>query len=982
MISGKKAALASAGAAIIAVVAPASAQVEDERTFDLPAQALSLSLRQVALQTGRDIIASADLVAGLQAPALKGSYQAEQAVEALLRGSGLRAVHVGETLVVRPIGQVENEAGGASVQEDDRAGAIVVTGTRIRGRAPVGVSVITLDRETMEEGGFATTQQLVQSIPQNYGGGANEGTSGLLTAAGNGNTARGSGVNLRGLGQNSTLLLINGDRPPLGGAFGTFADLSIIPASVVERVEVVPDGSSAIYGSDAVAGVVNVVTRDRFRGAETSVRIGTADGDAQEYQFSQLVGVRWRGGHAVAAYEYYKRDRLAAGDRAYITEDLRAFGGTDRRGNYASPGTIVAGGINFAIPANQNGVGLTPGQLTRGAINRGDGWAGVDILPEQQRHSLFLSVGQELSDALRFYARGLSTWRRFDQAVRTGADSRRTVPVTNPFYVDPIGTRQPVGVNYSFSRDLGNERYRGEVRAYGATAGLEARLGAWTIDVHATGGRQAERYDYLNRVNSARLALALADTNPATAYNLFGDGPSTNPATVEAIRGYTKRGWEGSVWSATLRADGPLVALPAGAARIALGGEYREDRYRDGINLTYTSTLAPVVNAGTPLPGVRIVKGLYGELLIPVFGEGARIPLFRRLDLSAALRTEDYSDFGHTTNPKFSFSWEPLGGVTVRGSYGKSFRAPGFTELRQDPGAITYFAYPVADPQSPTGTSNLMVLRGNDPDLRPERATTWTLGADLRPAAIPDLRLSATWFDIDYRDRIASVASGLTSFLVRRDIYDPILTFDPAPARVAELYASPYYSDLGGLPRTAPIRAIADARTRNLSIVHQAGLDVDLGYAFGLAGGRAELGAVATYIAKIEQHVTATSAPVDVVGTVGNPLDLRLRARAGWSGGGFGAVLFANYADSYLNRTTVTPEKVASWTTFDLNLSYRFPSAGGVLKGLRISLNASNLFDRDPPHVSYIVGTLTTGFDAENASPLGRFVALQVTKTW
>ncbi len=980
MILGKIAALALASTAMPLTAVPAYAQGEAAQQFDLPSQDLGASLRQVALQTGKAVIAPTDMVAGLQAPALKGRYRPAEAIAQLLRGSGLHAVQVGETLVIRKDG-TESAALNAGPGGEDEAN-VVVTGTRIRGQAPVGVTVITLDRKAMEEGGFSTTQQLVQSIPQNYGGGANEGTSGLLTAVGNGNTARGAGVNLRGLGQNSTLLLINGDRPPLGGAFGTFADLSIVPASVVERVEVVPDGSSAIYGSDAVAGVVNVVTRDRFRGAETSFRFGTADGDAQEYQFSQLFGVRWTGGHAVIAYEYYKRDNLAAGDRAYITEDLRPFGGADRRGNYATPGTIVAGGVNFAIPANQNGVGLTASQLTRGVINRGDGWFGVDILPEQQRHSLFVSLSQEIGSDLRFYARGLSTWRRFDQAIRTGVDSRRTVPVTNPFYVDPIGTRLPVGVNYSFSRDLGNERYRGEVHAYGGTAGLEASIGKWTVDVHGTWGRQVERYDYQNRVNSARLALALADTNPATAYNLFGDGPSTNAATIESIRGYTKRGWEGSVWSATLRADGPLFDLPAGPARLALGGEYREDRYRDGINLSYTSTLAPVALAGTPLPGARIVKSAYGELLLPVFGEDARIPLFRKLDLSAAVRAEDYSDFGRTTNPKLSFSWVPVGGVTIRGSYGKSFRAPGFTELRQDPGAVTYFAYPVVDPQSSTGTSNLMVLRGNDPNLRPERATTWTLGADIKPAMIPGLDASVTWFNIDYRDRIASVASGLTSFLTRRDIYEPILTFNPSATLVAELYASPYYSDLGGLPRTAPILAIADARTRNLSIVKQAGLDVDLGYAFDLAGGHAELGAVATYIARIEQQVTATSVPVNVVGTVGNPLDLRIRGRASWNSGGFGLALFANYADSYVNRTTATPEKVSSWTTFDLNLSYSFPRETGVLKGLRISLNASNLFDKDPPYVSYIVGALTTGFDAENASPIGRFVALQVTKSW
>ncbi|NML06732.1 TonB-dependent receptor [Sphingomonas sp. G-3-2-10] len=970
-------ALALAGTAMVMVAPLAFAQADAAREFDMPSQDLGASLRAVAQQSGTQVIAPTELVAGHQAPALKGRFSADQAVSQLLRGSRLRVVMVGTTLVVQ-----RDDDGQEGNESAEGQSEILVTGTRIRGSGPVGVPVISIDRTDIAQSGFSTTQQIVQSIPQNFAGGAQEGASGLITGAGNGNSGRGSGVNLRGLGQNSTLLLINGDRPPLGGFSGTFGDLSVIPASIIERIEVVPDGSSAIYGSDAVAGVVNVVTRDGFRGAETSFRVGTADGDTQEYQVSQLLGTRWSTGHAVIAYEFYRRDNLSADDRPYITDDLRPFGGGDYRGNYASPGTIVAGGVNFAIPRGQFGNGLTAAQLTRGVINRGDGWDGVDILPQQERHSLFVSVSQNLTDNLRFYARGLATWRKFDVAVRTGVDSRRTVPVTNPYYLDPIGTRQPIGVNYSFARDLGNERNRGAVAAYGGTAGLELAVGSWRIDAHGTWGRQDERYDYLNRVNSARLALALADTNPATAYNLLGDGPSTNPATIESIRGYNKRRWDALVWSATIRADGPLFALPAGDVRLAIGGEYREDRYEDRESISYTSSLAPRTNALTPLPGARVVQGIYAELLVPVFGEAASVPFFRRLDLSAAVRSEEYNDFGRTTNPKVSFAWDPIAGLTFRGSYGKSFRAPGFTELRQDPDSIGYFAYPVVDPQSASGMSNIMVIRGNDPNLGPERATTWTLGADLKPASLPGLRAGVTWFNVNYRDRIGSVATGLASFLINRDIYAPILTFNPSAARLAELFASPYYLDLTGIPSTAPIVAIADAQVRNLSIVRQSGLDFDFQYDFALAGGDAQVGATATYIFGIKQQLTATSAPIDVVDTVGNPIDLRIRGRATWNKGGFGVALFANYADGYRNRTVTPAQRISAWTTFDLNLSYAFPRKSGPLHGLRIALNASNIFDTDPPFVSYVAGTLAVGFDGENASPLGRFVALQVTKSW
>lgn len=975
---GKIAALALAGTAMsVAVPALAQAQAEAAQQFDLPSQSLGDSLRQVALQTGRPVVAPTDLVAGTVAPALKGRYLPEQVIELLLRGTGLRIVKVGEALVVQS--ERERSAGEAA---PDRQNNIVVTGTQIRGSGPVGVPVVRMDRTDIALGGFATTQQIVQSIPQNFSGGANEGTTGLITAAGNGNTGRGAGVNLRGLGQMSTLILINGDRPPLGGSGGTFADISIIPASVIQRIEIVPDGSSAIYGSDAVAGVVNVVTRDNFHGAETNFRIGTADGVSQEYQFSQLVGRRWGTGHVVIAYEFYKRDRLAAADRPYATDDLRRYGGTDRRTNYASPGTIFAGGRSFAIPAGQNGVGLTAAQLSAGSINRGDSWYGVDILPEQRRHSVFAAFSQDLTSNIRLYGHGLATWRNFDQALRTATDARRTVPVSNPFYVDPIGTHQPVGVNYSFTRDLGNETHRGQARAFGATVGIETSLGEWRVDVHGNWGRQAEQYKLLNRVNVARLALALADTNPATAYNLFGDGPSTNPATIESIRGYSAGSYYGIVWSGTVRADGPLFDLPAGAVRLAVGGEYREDRYRNGPLIGYTAALTPSVTAPIPLLDLRVVKGLYGELLLPVFGKGASLPGFQRLDISAAIRTEEYNDFGRTTNPKVSFAWEPGAGLTIRGSYGTSFRAPTFTELRQDPLSMGYFAWTAADPQSPTGTSNILVIRGNDPNLRPERATTWTLGFDIKPPAEPGLRASFTWFNVNYRDRIATPAPNLSNFLINRDIYAPILTPNPTPARIAEIYASPYYIDLQGIPATATFVAEADARLQNLSVVKQSGLDIDLSYGFDMGGGRAEIGAVGTYIFHIKQALTATATPIDVVDTVGNPVDLRLRGRAIWTKGGLSAALFVNYVDGYTNRTTSVPQPVSAWTTFDLNIGFDLGERRGAFGGLRVALNASNLFDRDPPYVSYLVGTYTAGYDGENASPLGRVVALQVTKKW
>ena len=969
--------------AITTVLCATAAQAQPAREVDyaLPAQELARSLREVSLRSGINLIAPSEIVSGKQAPPLNGRYGARQAIELLLDGSGLRASFVGDALVISraPASAGSGDAAGPQTAASE---TITVTGTRIRGAAPVGSSVIRIDRNDMARSGYVTTQDILQTIPQNFGGAPNEGTVAISLDPNSGkNTGNGSSINLRGLGNESTLVLLNGDRPPLGGFAGVFSDISLIPASAVERIEVLADGTSAIYGSDAVAGVVNVIPRLRFEGAETSFRVGTADGDSQDLLASQIVGKGWGSGHAVVAYEFYRRSALAASERNFVTDDLSRFGGPDLRGPYASPGNILAGGQTFAIPSGQDGTNLSPADLLPGRVNLGDGWNMVDVLPMQRRHSVFAAVTQDLSSWLRVYGQGLFSSRHFDGRSRTISDTPRTVPVTNPFYVDPIGTNQPIQVQYDFGADLGRERSVGSVKGYGLTLGAQADLGRWTVDLRGNYGHQQEHNSILNRVNSARLALALADPDPATAYNPFGEGGSTNPATVDFVRGSTSSSNRGTVWSSTLRAEGPLVSLRAGDLRIAVGAEYRYERYRDGKTISDTSALEPVILPPIPLPDARRIRAAYGEVLIPIFGGGLTVPGFRRLDVSAAVRTEHYSDFGTTTNPRFGVNWEPLAGIRLRGTYGTSFRAPSFANLRQDPGTKLLFAFIIPDPQSPTGQANILVERGNDPELRPETATTWSIGTDLEPAFLPGFRANLTYFSINYRDRITSPAANLFNFLVNRDTYRAIITDNPSPEAIAAFYASPFFVNPFGIPPDA-ITAIVDARLQNLSIVRQSGLDADVRYAFDALRGHAEIGAAGTYIFKIDQAFTPTAPVNNVVDVLGNPVDLRIRGRALWNNDRWGASLFVNYLDSYTNLTNVTPERIHSWTTVDAQISYRVPARHGPVSGLRIALSATNLFDSDPPYAAYNLGLLVTGYDPDNASPLGRVISLQMTKSW
>ncbi len=967
--------LALMGTAAMLAPAPALAREEARQEVRLPAQPLAQSLRMVGTQFGRTVGMASDLVAGRAAPALAGQYGFEEAVAELLRGTGLIAVPAGRGLVIRPARTAAATPDGGGPQPEDE---IVVTGSRIRGAPPAGARVVTIDREAIEQSGYATTQQIVQALPQNFGGGLNEGTIGFtLDNNSNANLAYGSSVNLRGLGTTSTLTLIDGNRVALGGVAGMFVDLSLIPASAIDRVEIVADGASAIYGSDAVAGVVNVRLRKDYEGAETRARFGAAKG-FDEWQFGQIAGTGWSSGHLTVGYEYYRRGNLAASDRPYVTEDLRPFGGPDYRKSFANPGTIIAAdGSVHGIPRGQDGTALTPGQLLAGQPNLADGRASSDILPRQKRHAAFASLTQSLAPWLRFGAQGFYAERHSD--VRTTPDNYGyvTVPVTNPFYVDPIGTGEPVMVNYDFTKDLGPQMRRAYVRAWSANAGFEASIGRWRAELRGSYGIQRERDRSVNIPNYVRLAEALADPDPATAYNLFGDGSFTPRATIERVRGFRENNGTSRVRSAALKLDGPLFALPGGPARLAIGGEIRSERY-GSTSVDFDFSAEPVDGGSAGFPIARRVTAGYAELSLPLVGAEQNIAFVEALDLSLAGRVERYSDFGTTANPKVGATWKLGDGFALRGSWGKSFRAPGFADIRTGRGTAAYIPLPVPDPASPTGSTNVLALIGSNPDVGPEKADTWTFGAVFAPPKLPGLRLEASYFDIRYRNRIANLGTDYMAFLGNRGLYGSLITDDPSAELLARYYGDENFRNPFAIPASA-IGAIVDGRTLNLSSVHMRGIDFDLGY--DMSRGKTSIGAGVSgaWIFDIRQRITPTAPALDVVSTTGNPVDLRLRGRLTLANGPWNAAAFVNYIDGYRNTSVVPAARVSSWTTLDLQLGY---DLGKLVPGTRLSLSASNLFDRKPPYAENANIFSASGYDPDNASPIGRLVALQLVKTW
>ena len=998
----------------------AGATLADER-FDIPAQPLESALKEFARQADIEVLFTGEDVARLRSRRVSGALTREEAIAGLLDGTGLIFEFETEGLLIVRLASETAARGGtpggaplspggtlrvaelesaprqtdagdadfadASFADGDADGDslenIVVTGTLIRGtKSAVGSKLVVVDQQEIERGGFGTTQDVIQSLTSVFKGGINEDSR---SQENGGNRSGKVSINLRGLGVGATLTLVNGRRVAAGGLSNS-VDISSIPASLISRIEVLADGASATYGSDAIGGVVNIILRDDFDGVETGIRIGTVtEGGMQDYRISQILGRNWSTGHALISYEYYNRDSLDFEDRGFAaSSDLRPLGGDDFRSEFSVPGNIVrvtlADGTRvngqWAIPDGQDGTNLTPGDLIEDEVNHFNRNQGVDLLNNQGRHSAFASVSQELDDWIELFAEGRFTDREF-QSRSLGASLRLTVPSTNPFFVDPFGGSGSVRIHYNTFADFDNFVTKGNARDYNGILGIKADLwNDWRIQAYGSYSSAREGSNAITVNTGAALRAALADSDPTTTFNPFGDGSfQQNPGTINSLIVPIERQRQADLWSGNLVTDGTLIQLPGGAVKLAAGVRY--DRYSDE-SLRDSGVLGLAESAF-----MREVVALFGEVLVPLFDEANSRPGLERLIVSASVRYEDYDDVGNTTNPKVGVLWTLIEGLDIRGTYGTSFRAPDLQEL--DEVDNFNFAALRTDPLSPTGTTLSLLLFGNNSGLTNETAKTWSIGFDYSPSAVPGLSFDLTYYRIKFENRITSAASAGLSILLQEDRFASAITRNPTQTDIDEICNSGVqFIELGfGSCLTAPIEAIIDLRLINSAITKTDGLDFDARYSFEAGNtGRFNFRFGGTYILSFEEAFGPTAPVVELVDTVGNPIGLRLRNSVSWSGeNGLSATAFLNYSDSYRDNISDPERKIESWTTIDLTLTYRTEGrlANVGLDDVRVSLSVRNLFDADPPFVNNFNGV---GYDPENASPLGRFISFTITKTW
>lgn len=856
----------------------------------------------------------------------------------------------------------DSEAAEADAVADE---GIVVTGSRIRGVAPVGSSVIALGAEQLARQPTATVSDFMRKIPQVQGFGI-DASSPTISGQGGTNTTRGSSINLRGLGPGATLTLVDGVRLPNSGVSGNYVDPNAIPSIAIERVEVVADGASAIYGSDAVAGVVNFITRKDYDGLMARGRYGFADG----YWVAQaglIGGRRWSTGGIAISYEHSESDNLNGGERDYIRSDLREFGGGDFRNSQCNPGTIVVGGVPYAIPTS----GVTPATaslLIPNTRNFCENLRFGDVLPSENRDSVIINAHQEILPGLTLRGQVLYSDREYNaKALQQGSTSNLvnlSVPIANPYFVRPVGsTATSVTVEYDFTREFGLINQYGYTKTRRYSAELEWKITPdWEATIGGFLGKDSSA-QITPRVDSTALTTALRSTNPATAFNPFG-GTNSKAVLDSIFVGIFNPYADNRTRGADLNVNGKLFSIDGGDVRLAVGAEYI--RYTIGGG-------SAIGNRDFPTKlfqfQERNQKSIYGELFIPLVGSQNATGGIERLEISMAHRNDYYSDVGSTSNPKIGINWSPLDGLMLKGSYGTSFRAPNLQDLpllRTGAGlaVVTWL-----DPLSPSGSSVGLSLNAGNPDLRPESAKTWSGTIEWKPNSIPGFNASATYFSIDYRDVIGFPPRTANSLLDPN--YAFAVTRNPSDSLI-QSYLNQGFTIAGVRPPT--IAFFYNGQARNLGSIYNDGIDFSLAYDTDTSFGNLSFGLNGTYVMNYDVAITQLAPPVEQADFINYPIDFRARGSLGWSNNGASAEVTVNYLDGYKNNLSTPVQNVSSFTTVDLHLGYAFGDEG-LLGGLSMNVSATNVFDRRAPFVN-----IQNGFDPGQASALGRYITFTVAK--
>jgi outer membrane receptor protein involved in Fe transport len=655
---------------------------------------------------------------------------------------------------------------GQQTGSTQEIGAMVSTGTILQqSEVATSLPVTTFDRETIDRTGATTVTDLLKRLPQSSGARFSETVNtGVSFSPG------AAAISLRGLNVNATLVLLNGRRMPVfalaQSGTDSFVDINSIPLAAIERVEILREGASAIYGSDAIAGVVNIITRSGIDNTEIFGQYGntTRQDDASTRHGSLVTGMNKERFRWMFAVDYFQQNPLAARDRDFSrSADHRDQGGTDQRSVRPNPGTIFSPIGTVRPPVGWDGSRLSPDEFLTGTdrngdfINRYNFNQRTELIPASERTGYFGNFEYDITKNVSVFAEGLYQETRTKEiAAPTPVDIADGifVPAVNPY--NPFGTR----VFPLFRLVEGGDRLtftNSETERFIAGFRIKNLPNNWTAEFAGTSSENKVTSRGENFFSIQRAQEALFKTDPDKALNVFGAGEGFNsPQVIDGMRVSPYLLGRSEQRLVDFRASGDLpLATPAGPIAAGFGAEYREEEL--SVTPDPRSIPDPVTgfgdiigSGGASANGQRSSKSVYYQVDIPLAGPTWNAPGIRALNLNFAGRYEEATDYGDTFKPKFSIRYKPVQNLTLRGSYQEGYRAPSLSQ--RFAGSVVGFET-ATDPQ--TGTTNdFRIISGGNSALQPEKSYSLSGGFVLDVPHVTGLSISADLYRIEQRDFI------------------------------------------------------------------------------------------------------------------------------------------------------------------------------------------------------------------------------------
>nr|WP_243760383.1 TonB-dependent receptor [Aestuariicella hydrocarbonica] len=840
---------------------------------------------------------------------------------------------------------------------------ITVTGTYIRGIEPTGSQVIGISADDVKVSGATSANDILATLPQasNLFNGM---TSLEPTAPTQTQVVR---PNLRALPKfstasgNVTLVLVDGHRVVPVGVKQSAVDSDMIPPAVIDRVEIITDGGSSLYGADAVGGVINFVTKKDFDGVEISAGYSQGD-DYWSYDTSITAGTTWTNGSGYISLNHSDRDAILGQDRSWskgggwVSRDEVA----PAEGECISPTSITSVYLNGSSVAS---LGSTGELCDKGSLN--------SLVPAEDRSSLFFGVTQSLTERISLDVKGFYSERNTTWDVYPLGDTVATREITG------AGIEVVPTVGFSYAPNAAYSDPQGETtfEAWGLSPELKIDLdNGWRI---ASLLHYSESDSDYNQPDSNATKLQ--------GYVLDGVIDPTNIAAAEANVIRDVLNWEESgeslqqLFMARVIADGALLKLPAGDLSMAIGVEYsdqqaeiREDNVeRGGLSgLDYDSA-------------DRTVNSVFAELQVPLISGK---PGIESLVLSASARYDDYSDFGDTTNPHVGLTWEPVEWLSIHANWGESFNAPtlvdqiGRSEAGYNAGVAGLFLTDTAAAAGQTidfaARPNVAQLFGANDDLQPQTAETWAVGFTMTPPVAEGLQVQANYYEIEFTDILGFFDPRSSVSAVQ---YASAYTWSPTQAQLDAASAQTFNGDdaWAGVDAST-VAVIIDRRLDNGDEALIRGLDFGFNYLHDSDLGTFDFQLSGNY--KLESKVKSVEGN-QWFDDRDNSAKYNLMSAVGWQRDNWRAKMTFKYTPSYaVNDASSNPangeplqDHVDAFLVTDLYVGYDFQGTG-LTQDLSLRFNAGNVFDEEPPLYRRNGQASYSGFT------LGRVLSISATK--